>query len=223
MSKRKLFLNCLLISLVGSSALNGAKAPCTDLKIDYAKDPELAENWTADVWYTPCGETKEAAFPYYAGKWKDNHLSIASHTLVRIGIPGRATSFINEKLWGDHVDVLCTGTVGTDLSHENPANCRRVTPLPLHKCTEVIIDYAPDSHWVASMSYTPCGMTEEAEGSFKAYAATNNSVMIESGTKVKIGPLMTLTNFLNEPMSGAKVKVLCTGHHLANANCQVVK
>lgn len=218
MTPTKTFLTYFLIILANGWCLHRAHADCTTLYISYAdvpQDPNESPNWTASVWYTPCGETKEALFAFHAREWKDNKLSIESGTRVRIGPQGMPPNMdsIDQIMQGKRVDILCSGTIGTSRSDKNYAKCKVVNQVePLQKCTKLTIDYMPDAHWTASVWYTPCGRSEEDK--YIAHEWNNNSVMIQSGTRVRIGPMATFTNYIDQilpdPATGL-THVICHG------------
>lgn len=216
----KNFSHYILIALAGNISIHGSvNAACTEINIYYKSTSHTrGENpdWIADVWYTPCGASKEAGTAYYARNWKDNKLSIESGTRVRIGQEAKALSFIDEVLSGDPVDVECTGRLNEASSLEDPPICRLVKPLPLASCTNVVIDYTPKSHWEATIWYTPCGEKDETHGYAPKW--TGNSYSIASGSRVRIGPLLTATNFIDQVMTGPKVNVLCVGETVGVIN-----
>jgi hypothetical protein len=217
--QKKIIIFTVFIGL--SLTHDAVNAKCTELNIYYISSthrPGDNPNWTADVWYTPCGAAKEAGTAYYARQWKDNKLSIESGTRVRIG-PEGTTYDLDDILSGDHVDIECSGTIGKSHSDKDYAKCRVIKPLPLQSCTNVVIDYTPKSHWEATIQYTPCGEKEET----KSYVSkwTDNSYMIASGSRVRIGPLLTYTNFIDQVMTGPKVHVLCVGETVGLGNCVI--
>lgn len=193
---------------------------CTDVYISYTYNPDNPANWTASVWYTPCGATKEAALPFYARDWNNNHLSIQQGTRLRIGPQGTAVNYIDTVVLDARYDVLCAGTLAQG---EERAHCEHVEPTPVKKCTEVTIDYAPDTHLTADIYYTPCGARPGADQEHNV-AYNKLSVMVQSGTNVRIGSIIqNLFNaYINEPLSGPKVNVLCSGTLGKNGNCKIV-
>ena len=194
---------------------------CTDVDISYSYNSANPANWTASVWYTPCGGTKEAAFPYYAREWTDNHLSIAKGTRVRIGPEGTASNYVDEIPTGDHLYVVCGGTMaqGDERSHCEVVN----SPPPLIKCTEVTIDYAPQTNVLADIYYTACGAAPNAEETHSV-AYKKLSVMVQSDTNVRIGAIVKtiFEPYINKSMSGPKVNVLCSGTLGKSGTCKEV-
>lgn len=199
---------------------------CTDVNISYSYNSANPANWTADVYYTPCGATKEAAFPYYARKWTDNHLSVARGTRVRIGPEGTASNYVDETVTGDHLYVQCGGTMaqGKERSH-----CEVViTPPPIQKCTEVTASFLPGKDWGgAHIWFTPCNAVPPAhepggEDVFYPWKSTaENTVSIKSGTTVSMSPFGRPYCIENVPMSGAKVTIELSFDAKGNRVCKI--
>lgn len=199
---------------------------CTDVNISYSYNAANPANWTADAYYTPCGATKEAAFPYYARKWTDNHLSVARGTRVRIGPEGSASNYVDEIVTGDHLYVQCGGTMaqGKERSHCEVVN----TPPPIQKCTEVTASFLPGKDWGGAHTwFTPCNAMPPAhepggEDVFYPWKSTaENTVSIKSGTTVSMSPVGRSYCIENVPMSGAKVTIELSFDAKGNRVCKI--
>lgn len=201
----------------GGTACNSAqlKQNCTNVHISYEHDADL--EWTANMWYTPCGESKEAAFPFYARDWDNNVACVQRGTRVRIGAQGLANSYVDEMATGTDLNVECRGWMGADgVDHA----CCRDTSVPLPPCTTVTVSYEPDTHWEAMITYMPCSKCAPVgETSIGVYFP--ETVSVTSGTTIKVGPFASSNYYVNKQVSGSQVDVKCGGSG-KDATCCVV-
>jgi len=124
---------------------------------------------------------------------------------VVYGIIGGVTKMSKTKIFLSYFLIILTSNGGL-----REANAT---------CTNLIIQKSGNQWSLLGVWYTPCGQQEETPGPFYV-GPKGNSVSIEPGTRVRIGPGQI---FLDRKMSGAKVTVECSGSKISDKKCEVVK
>jgi hypothetical protein len=228
---KKSFLYILLITLVGGAPLGERayascgpctaeqKKTCTDVKISYVDLKGITQpGWTAEMWYTPCGEKSENSL--VAEDWHTTYsCCVQKGTKARMRQEWVGHDLVDIDATKPELNIACMGFEQNSETADDP--CCRDTSIPLPPTTKVIVNYDPDVKWLGIIHYTPPQKCAESSEIRDNIVNPSNTFTIKSGTHVGIGPLF-LPDLVSENMSGAEVKVQCSGHLVGDASCCVV-